>query len=81
MFMLSGEGALQFALKNGFHKEDLLTSKAREKWEEWLKDSKYKPIINIENHDTIGLLAIGPKKIIFPEHVLLLVLHGKCTEE
>ena len=62
--MLSGEGALQFALKNGFHKEDLLTSKAREKWEEWLKDSKYKPIINIENHDTIGLLAIDKKKNI-----------------
>ena len=62
--MLSGEGALQFALKNGFHKEDLLTSKAREKWEEWLKDSKYKPIINIENHDTIGLLAIDKKNNI-----------------
>ena len=62
--MLSGEGALQFALKNGFNKEDLLTSKAREKWEEWLKDSKYKPIINIENHDTIGLLAIDKKNNI-----------------
>lgn len=59
--MLSGEGALQFALKNGFQKEDLLTDKAKEKWEEWLKDSKYKPIINVENHDTIGLLAIDLK--------------------
>ena len=59
--MLSGEGALQFALKNGFHKEDLLTEKARLKWKEWLKDSKYKPIINVENHDTIGLLAIDQK--------------------
>lgn len=59
--MLSGEGALQFALKNGFHKEDLLTDKARAKWLEWLKDSKYKPIINVENHDTIGLLAIDKK--------------------
>jgi len=59
--MLSGEGALQFALKNGFHKEDLLTDKARTKWLEWLKDSKYKPIINVENHDTIGLLAIDKK--------------------
>ena len=28
--MLSGEGALQFALKNGFHKEDLLTDKAKQ---------------------------------------------------
>lgn len=56
--MLSGKGALQFALENGFHKEDLLTRKAEKRWKEWLKDSKYQPIINIENHDTIGLLAI-----------------------
>ena len=59
--MLSGEGALQFALKNGFPKEDLLTDKARQRWEEWLKDAKYQPIINIENHDTIGLLAMDKK--------------------
>tara|TARA_B110000467_G_scaffold155765_1_gene168460 strand:+ start:123 stop:1100 length:978 start_codon:yes stop_codon:yes gene_type:complete len=56
--MLSGSGALKFALEKGFPKEDLLTDKARKRWEEWLKDSKYKPIINIENHDTIGLLAL-----------------------
>lgn len=56
--MLSGSGALKFALENGFPKEDLLTDKARKRWEEWLKDSQYKPIINVENHDTIGLLAL-----------------------
>jgi N4-(beta-N-acetylglucosaminyl)-L-asparaginase len=56
--MLSGSGALKYALENGFPKEDLLTNKARKRWEEWLKDSKYKPIINVENHDTIGLLAL-----------------------
>jgi N4-(beta-N-acetylglucosaminyl)-L-asparaginase len=59
--MLSGEGAFKFAIKNGFHKEDLLTEKAKKRWKEWLKDSKYEPIINIENHDTIGLLAIDKK--------------------
>ena len=59
--MLSGEGALEFAIKNGFHKEDLLTEKAKIRWKEWLRDSKYKPIINVENHDTIGLLAIDKK--------------------
>jgi len=59
--MLSGEGALQFALKNGFPKEDLLTEKAEKRWKEWLKESEYKPIINVENHDTIGLLAIDKK--------------------
>ena len=56
--MLSGKGALDFAIAQGFPKEELLTDNAREKWEEWKKDSQYKPIINIENHDTIGLLAL-----------------------
>ena len=59
--MLSGKGALQFALENGFTKENLLTSKAKKKWQDWLKKSEYKPIINIENHDTIGLLALDEK--------------------
>ena len=56
--MLSGEGALQFALEKGFKKQNLLTDKAREAWEEWKKKSKYDPVINIENHDTISMLAI-----------------------
>jgi isoaspartyl peptidase/L-asparaginase-like protein (Ntn-hydrolase superfamily) len=56
--MLSGKGAFDFAIEQGFPKEDLLTDKSREKWEEWKKDSQYKPIVNVENHDTIGLLAL-----------------------
>ncbi len=56
--MLSGKGALQFALENGFKKEDLLTEKARVRWEEWKTKSKYDPVINVENHDTIGMLTI-----------------------
>lgn len=47
--MLVGEGALQFALANGFKKENLLTPEAEKAWKEWLKKSEYKPIINIEN--------------------------------
>jgi isoaspartyl peptidase/L-asparaginase-like protein (Ntn-hydrolase superfamily) len=56
--MLSGEGALQFALSQGFERQDLMTDKARTAWEDWKKTSQYKPIINIENHDTIGMLAM-----------------------
>ncbi|WP_347159850.1 isoaspartyl peptidase/L-asparaginase family protein [Pontibacter chitinilyticus] len=56
--MLVGEGALQFALAQGFEKENLLTPASEKAWREWLKESKYKPVINIENHDTIGLLAL-----------------------
>lgn len=56
--MLVGEGALEFALANGFKKENLLTEKSKKEWEEWLKTSEYKPVVNIENHDTIGMLAL-----------------------
>lgn len=56
--MLVGEGALQFAKTQGFKEENLLTPKAKLAWHEWLKKSEYAPVINIENHDTIGMLAL-----------------------
>ena len=56
--MLAGKGAEQYAYDLGFKKENLLTESSKKAWEEWKKESKYKPIINIENHDTIGMLAI-----------------------
>tara|TARA_R110002051_G_scaffold75708_1_gene137622 strand:- start:3305 stop:4291 length:987 start_codon:yes stop_codon:yes gene_type:complete len=55
---LAGIGAEQFAYEQGFPKVNLLTEKSKQDWLEWKKTSEYKPIINIENHDTIGMLAI-----------------------
>ncbi|MCC6837976.1 MAG: N(4)-(beta-N-acetylglucosaminyl)-L-asparaginase [Bacteroidia bacterium] len=56
--MLVGDGALQFALSQGFRKENLLVEESEKEWKEWLKNSNYKPIVNIENHDTIGMIAL-----------------------
>lgn len=56
--LLAGKGAQEFALSRGFPKENLLTEASKKAWEEWKVTSEYKPIINIENHDTIGMLAI-----------------------
>lgn len=56
--MIVGEGAKQFALAQGFKPENLLTEKTEKDYKQWLKTSEYKPVINIENHDTIGLLAM-----------------------
>ncbi|BEV06588.1 N(4)-(beta-N-acetylglucosaminyl)-L-asparaginase [Chryseobacterium gambrini] len=56
--MLVGDGALQFAVSQGFKKENILTPESEKEWKEWLKDSKYQPIVNIENHDTIGMIAL-----------------------
>ena len=56
--MLVGNGALQFALEKGFKKENLLTDVSEKEWKEWLKDTNYQMPINIENHDTIGMIAL-----------------------
>ena len=70
--ILVGDGALQFALDQGFPKTNLLTPKSEALWKEWLKTSNYQPRMNIENdlykkdpmpggkdnHDTIGLIAM-----------------------
>jgi len=70
--ILVGDGALQFALDQGFKKTNLLTPKSEALWKEWLKTSNYQPRMNIENelykkdpmpggkdnHDTIGLIAM-----------------------
>jgi N4-(beta-N-acetylglucosaminyl)-L-asparaginase len=83
--VLVGEGALQFALANGFQKENLLTPESEKAWKEWLKTSKYEPVMNIENklynkendpmpggpnnHDTIGMVAMDANGM----------LSGACT--
>ncbi|WP_242084358.1 isoaspartyl peptidase/L-asparaginase family protein [Aestuariivivens sediminis] len=56
--MLTGAGALKFALSKGFKEENLLTPESERDWKKWLEKSNYKPIINIENHDTISMLAL-----------------------
>lgn len=57
--MLSGEGALQFALDQGFEKENLLTPQAKTAWDDWKASGAiYAPKANWENHDTIGMIAL-----------------------
>ena len=56
--IIVGEGAQQFAVQNGFTVENLLTEKSKKAWEEWLKTAHYKPKVNAERHDTIGMLAL-----------------------
>lgn len=56
--MLVGDGALQFAVSQGFEKINLLTPESEKEWKDWLKTSEYKPVVNIENHDTIGMIAL-----------------------
>lgn len=60
--ILVGEGALKFAVDNGFVKENTgLTPRAQEAWKKWKKKSKYEPESNYDSHDTIGMLALDTK--------------------
>ena len=56
--MLVGEGAKKFALDSGFTEENLLTESSEKAWKKWLEKKHYKPEINVENHDTIGMVAL-----------------------
>ncbi len=48
--ILTGNGAQQFAIENGFTKEPaVLSDDATKAYNEWLKKSDYKPVMNIEN--------------------------------
>ncbi len=57
--MLAGDGARQFAIAQGFPMEkEKLSPKAQVEYDKWKVTSQYKPIINIENHDTIGMIGL-----------------------
>lgn len=56
--ILAGEGARQFAIEQGFEPQNLLIEESKRDWEKWLESSQYQPVINIENHDTIGMVTL-----------------------
>lgn len=68
---LASEGALLFALAQGFKKQNLLTPESERMWREWLKTSNYIPgreqelkrqNEKVKNHDTIGMIALDVKQ-------------------
>ena len=58
--MLVGSGAQQFAIEEGFPlEENKLSADAQKTYEEWLKKSEYKPVVNIENSKDHGPFVSG----------------------
>ncbi len=45
---LAGDGALRFALEQGFKKENLLTEASEKAWKDWLKRSEYDPMRSVK---------------------------------
>jgi len=64
---LVGSGAQAFALANGFTLESgELSEQAKKNYKEWLKNSKYQPVINVEKNQTVAYLDPAfqaPKKL------------------
>ncbi|MDD4857379.1 MAG: N(4)-(beta-N-acetylglucosaminyl)-L-asparaginase [Candidatus Krumholzibacteria bacterium] len=58
--MIVGEGAEEFARKNGFQREDILTDAAREAWIKWKQKMSEEDdwFPKDLDHDTIGMVAI-----------------------
>jgi isoaspartyl peptidase/L-asparaginase-like protein (Ntn-hydrolase superfamily) len=57
--MLTGQGAQEFALKQGFSKQNLLTEQAKKWYQEWKNDREQEELKEDNaNHDTIGMLAL-----------------------
>lgn len=67
--MLVGSGAERWALEQGFERRTVVIPEVRKAWQEWLKEGVYKPVANIENHDTIGMVARDAKGM----------MAGSCT--
>ena len=55
--ILAGNGARKFALEQGYTSENLLSDESKKAWKKWLEKGKFEAEINIENHDTIGMLC------------------------
>ncbi len=66
---LVGLGAEEFAYSKGFPKTQLLSMAAEKRWKAWLQKSEFTPKINVENHDTIGMLCLDAQG----------KLSGSCT--
>lgn len=56
--MLVGQGAYDFAVQQGFEKQELLTPEAEQAWKNWLISQGKPEPINRLNHDTIGMVAM-----------------------
>lgn len=59
---MAGEGALNFAVKMGFQREQLLTPDSLQKWLTWKENPNHETYwLTPENHDTIGFVAADGK--------------------
>jgi N4-(beta-N-acetylglucosaminyl)-L-asparaginase len=82
--MLVGEGAQRFAREQGIEvRERPLDAEQSSKWKEWLKQGLYAPVVNVENHDTISLIALddhGSMAVASTTSGLAFKMHGRVGD-
>lgn len=82
--MLVGEGAQRFAREQGFEvRERPLDDEQRAKWQAWARERRYEPVVNVENHDTISLIALddrGSMAVASTTSGLAFKMHGRVGD-
>ncbi|MFM1830375.1 MAG: hypothetical protein RLZZ558_715 [Planctomycetota bacterium] len=82
--MLVGPGAEQFAREQGVHvHEPPLDAEQRARWQAWLQEKRYAPTINVENHDTISMIALddrGQMAVASTTSGLAFKMHGRVGD-
>lgn len=85
--MLAGAGAQQFAVEQGFPLEDgKLSEDSKKAYNDWLKKSEYKPMVNIENKGGTAFAPLRLQNGAFNHDTIGMValdahgnLSGSCT--
>jgi N4-(beta-N-acetylglucosaminyl)-L-asparaginase len=82
--MLVGEGAQRFAREQGIEvRERPLDDEQSSKWKAWLQQGLYAPVVNVENHDTISLIALddrGSMAVASTTSGLAFKMHGRVGD-
>jgi N4-(beta-N-acetylglucosaminyl)-L-asparaginase len=55
---LVGNGAEEYAHKNGFQRRNMLTERARKLWEKRVKEIREKNLSPYDGHDTVGMVSV-----------------------
>ncbi|MFP7299048.1 N(4)-(beta-N-acetylglucosaminyl)-L-asparaginase [Neobacillus niacini] len=58
---LVGNGAEEYAHKNGFERRNMLTERARKLWEKRVKEIAEKNLSPYDGHDTVGMVSVDSK--------------------
>jgi isoaspartyl peptidase/L-asparaginase-like protein (Ntn-hydrolase superfamily) len=58
---LVGNGAEEYAHKNGFERRNMLTERARKLWEKRVKEIREKNLSPYDGHDTVGMVSVDSK--------------------